>query len=136
MDDDANENRLLRYTIMSVTPDTTVGAGIGGFEMDVNTGTVRTTGNFDREMFAGPYSVTVSVACQITIPSSLPLTLPHSLPPSLTPSLPPQILVQDSGIPRRNGSTRLLVYLTDINDNNPIFGPGITLSLFVYLGYH
>ena len=72
-----------------------------------------------------------------SLPPSLPLTLPPSLPPSLSPSLPPQILVQDSGIPRRNGSTRLLVYLTDINDNNPIFGPGIiTLSLFVYLGYH
>ena len=54
MDDDANENRLLRYTIMSVTPDTTAGLGIGGFEMDVNTGTVRTTGSFDREMFTGP----------------------------------------------------------------------------------
>ena len=89
-DDDADENRLLRYTIMSVAPDTT-GSGIGGFEMDVNTGTVRTTGSFDREMFTGPYSISVSVACQITIPSSLSPSLLPSLLPSLTPSLPPSL---------------------------------------------
>ena len=81
-DDDADENRLLRYTIMSVAPDTT-GSGIGGFEMDVNTGTVRTTGSFNREMFAGPYSITVSVACQITIPPSHPPSFPPLLPLSL-----------------------------------------------------
>ena len=96
VDDDADENGLLRYTIISVSPDATGMVGIGGFEMDVNTGTVRTTGSFDREMFAGPYSIAVSVSLPPSLtPSlthsltpSLPHSLPHSLTPSLTHSLP------------------------------------------------
>ena len=153
MDDDADENRLLRYTIISVSPDAPT-MGIGGFEIDVNTGTVRTTGSFDREVFGGLYSIAVSFKLLNPLSflppsfSPLHLSLPHSFPPflppsllssshppsllplsSLPPSLPPQILVQDSGVPRRNGSTRLIVYLTDINDNNPVFSPGNTSCL-------
>lgn len=86
VDDDADENRLLRYTIISVDPDDPT-VGIGGFEMDVNTGTVRTTGSFDREVFGGPYSIAVSFKLPNPpsfFPFSLsPLTL-SCLPPSLT----------------------------------------------------
>ena len=84
VDDDADENRLLRYTIISVDPDDPT-VGIGGFEMDVNTGTVRTTGSFDREVFGGPYSIAVSFKLP-NPPSSLPLSPPSLTPPSLTPS--------------------------------------------------
>ena len=94
VDDDADENRLLRYTIISVSPDAPT-MGIGGFEIDVNTGTVRTTGSFDREVFGGLYSIAVSFKL-LSPPSFLPpsfsplhLSLPHSFPPFLPPSLSP-----------------------------------------------
>ena len=95
VDDDVDENRLYRYAIISVNPDAPM-MEIGGFEMDVNTGTVCTTGRFDREVFGGPYSIAVSFKLP-NPPSFLPLSLypltlslpPSLFPPSLTlPTLP------------------------------------------------
>jgi len=92
MDDDADGNGLLRYTIISTAGPANPTTGRGGFVIDESTGTVQTTGSFDREEFRGPYTII--------------------------------IMAQDNGFPlRRNGTTELLVYLSDINDESPVFMP-------------
>ena len=58
IDTDANENGRLRYSIFSQAG----GDGSPSFTIDTDTGVVTTIETFDRESFAGPYSIIVSVA--------------------------------------------------------------------------
>ena len=60
MDGDADGNGLLQYTITGTAGPATPTTGRGGFVIDGSSGTVRTTGSFDREEFRGPYSIMVS----------------------------------------------------------------------------
>lgn len=63
MDNDANENGQLTYSVTSVTgPSIGVNAPSGSFVVGETSGLVRTSGAFDREAFQGPYTVTVSWA--------------------------------------------------------------------------
>ena len=57
-DNDANEFGQVTYSIVSVTApmDSEL---TGSFVIVPNTGVVRTTGTFDREVFPGPYTIMV-----------------------------------------------------------------------------
>lgn len=57
-DDDSDELGRVIYNVSDVQPP--VPQPNGTFVIDENTGVVRTVGLFDREVFAGPYVVTVS----------------------------------------------------------------------------
>ena len=98
VDDDADGNGLLRYTIVSTAGPATPTTGRGGFVIDETTGTVQTTGSFDREEFRGPYTIIVSIMyllMTMLMKRVLGLPLPPfpisslSLPPSLPPSFSP-----------------------------------------------
>ena len=58
-DNDDNEFGQVTYSILSVTApmDSQL---TGSFVIVPNTGVVRTTGSFDREVFPGPYTIMVS----------------------------------------------------------------------------
>lgn len=56
-DNDANEFGQVTYSIISVTAPMEL---TGNFVIVPNTGVVRTTGSFDREVFPGPYTIMVS----------------------------------------------------------------------------
>ena len=58
-DEDSGEFGNIIYSILEVQPQTNL---TGTFTIDNTTGTVYSLGIFDRELFAGPYSVTVSLA--------------------------------------------------------------------------
>lgn len=61
-DDDSGEFGRVTYSVAGVQgpigPEPN-----GSFLIDERTGVVRTIGNFDRELFEGPYLVTVSESC-------------------------------------------------------------------------
>ena len=61
VDGDSDENGQLTYSITSVTgPSSGENAPSGSFVIDESSGLVRTSGEFDREDFEGPYTVMVS----------------------------------------------------------------------------
>ena len=61
IDTDADGNGRLQYTITSQAG----GDGSASFTIEADSGVVTTVGTFDRESFAGPYSIIVSVAFQV-----------------------------------------------------------------------
>ncbi len=66
MDNDANENGQLTYSIISVTgPSDDTDAPSGSFVIEESSGLVRTSGSFDRETFEGPYTVMVCGVCGV-----------------------------------------------------------------------
>ena len=65
-DDDSGAFGRLTYSISDVQGPTGPEPN-GSFVIDERTGVVRTVGNFDRELFEGPYVVTVSESCDSMI---------------------------------------------------------------------
>ena len=107
-DDDDGEFGMVYYSISDIQPEGTDGT----FSIDESTGVVRTNGTFDREVFAGPYVITVN---KKVLSYSILLILCFDA----------QIAARDGGIPPNNNSATLEVYILDINDNSPVFGIGM-----------
>lgn len=111
-DTDSGNNGRLRYSITVLTA-----GGENLFRVDENTGTIFSAGTFDRESFAGPYTIEVSIA-HFTLFEviSFRYILVHTLL---------QMLARDSGTPTaRTGTTTVFVRIEDVNDNDPVFELG------------
>lgn len=119
-DADSGEFGRVMYTVSDVQgPIPPIASANGTFVIGPTTGIVRTEGQFDRELFPGPYVVTVSC------PSSSVMCDANDVFYQVTAS--------DGGTPPNNVTTTLEITILDTNDEAPVFVLGKNTLDYTYI---